>query len=260
MNDHKILDAPLPVRAVIAGGFALLVVVVAATWTVASEVRSNQIAALQGQIDVTKKSKESEAIRGLPGPTLESVSNKEELGDLSSRISTLERERNVLLSELSRLSTAALLPSSELGGLISQLKDAAVSKRQAAAIGLFELDDPRAVSALVAYYWSNPEEATRVILATKYMNFAWYHNHAAGLDFMTRILQSDQAQHAGWAYEEIVEKVSEKDFDEFVPVIQGIALRSENALVRTRAKLIIQEHTKWKEREKRESKKSTKSS
>lgn len=223
------------------GGFALVVVLVGATYGVVEMSKSGQIDALKIELDSERrKSDRSTRDEELPQPTLDSTDNTQALGELSSRISELEQERNSLLSQLSKLSVKALSPSSELGGLIRQLEDDDVIERQAAAVGLFELDDPRSISALVAYYWNDRREAGYANLATQHMRFIWRHDHDAGMDFMIKILQADNSQHAKWAYEEILEKTWLDDFDKYIPMMEGIALRSEDALVRTRAKLVIQ--------------------
>ena len=86
------------------------------------------------------------------------------------------------------------------------------------------------------------------------MAFIFKSDPATGVEFLLRILEGDNLQHAGWAYEFLNKKLTgdKKDVDaatlgQLVSALQRLALTSKNSLARTRAKLLLKKKTEWEE-------------
>jgi hypothetical protein len=243
------LDKQLPLRVLIPWAATALVTVVGATSWVVNRASESEVAALKTQL-ANQQSSRADSQRQIVPP----ASAPTQLGgaeDLSTRIAKLEEEKQVLVARLGELSRDALAPDSELGGLLQQLESSDASARYDAAVGLLELRDPRGALPLAKYYWRDPNAATRgATTPVQYLNAIFAMNSDAGIDFVFRMLQEDEPHRKELAANflggmltdnsekaDVVEKV--------VSRLQDVALRSNDALVRTRAKLLLKTKAEW---------------
>jgi hypothetical protein len=183
---------------------------------------------------------EQSKLKGIPQPTRTTTAEPQDVAELSARLEVVEQEKNALVSQIADLSRGALDPSSELGVLVRQLESGDSGERIAAATGLFAINDPRTVQPLVDYYWKHRDEASKVAHSYEFMQRAFSDRHT-GSDFAIRILELDDENDAEWAFKALSEQTNYEDFDQvFRPSVESIALRSKDALVRTRAKVVLQ--------------------
>jgi hypothetical protein len=231
----------------IAAIFILVAAVVAATWHVSRAVSSERVANLQSQLDQV----EAEPI---PKTTESEATQLKEVAELATRIESLEQQKNALVAQMAELSRDALDPRSELGVLVRQLESDDQPERLSAATGLFAIRDQRTVQPLMDYYRKYPEEAWRAAIIDSYMRRALW-DRRIGIDFVMSILQSDDAGDAEDAFDLLVEEASGEfyykadDFDELIrPALESLALRSDDALVRTRAKVLLEKREEWVDR------------
>lgn len=252
MSDHNILESKLPLGRVLAGGFVLLAAVAAGTYQLTKSATSDQIGALEVQLDGLRNQIEnvrepilsSDRRDATTSPEIMSE-QPEELQDLVDQIATLEDEKRELQSRLASASVSALAPESELRELIENLKSDNKKIRVSAALGLHALSDSRSVPALLEYYHRDPGEATSRILPTKWIRKILRLDRDAGLDFVVQLMESEDRNTANWAYGELLSQTFEDDFDNFRPAIETLALTNEDTLVRTRAKIILKERQDW---------------
>lgn len=243
-----LLDHVLSLRVVIGGGFLLLCAVVGATYYLTSAANDSEVDALEVQLEGARQSPSREQ-QSSAAPSGQGV--EPEAAELTARIQELELEKAQLVTQLAEISLDSLSPESELGTLIQQLKADSEALRRAAITGLFELGDQRAIPQMAEYYWSDPSEATDGILVTRYMDFIWAGDREAGIEFAVKVLQGENRMYAGWAYERLTEEIYEDTFDSgsLRSALQGVALNSPDALVRTRAKLVLDRRAEYVERQ-----------
>lgn len=250
-NMEARFEKALTLKNVLVGGFALACVLVASTYGLTNLARQSEVHSLQNQLNAEHRIRPSADGRSkLVGE--DDSSQQPSAANLSERIAALEAEKQSLVTQLADISRGALSPDSELGGLINQLESDDPVMRRAAADGLFEMGDRRAISAIADYYWRDREEATRSILASKYFAFIWAGDAAFGTNFAIRVLEADNPQHSAWVYEFLRDKVTEGvtyenrgTNSELTTALESVALRSKDILVRTRAKLVLQRHAEW---------------
>lgn len=223
---------------------------VAGTFMLVSYMNLAEVEALKAQRDAALGRPADQPV-SIPRPTDATTGKPQVVAELSAQIEALEQEKKVLVSRMTDLSRDALDPSSELGGLVRQLESDSQDARLDAVTGLLTLNDARAVQPLIDYYWRDPTEATRRILATRYMYYSKNLKPEVGADFIIRILQSDQPQHAEFAFSVIGDHVLEDEFDTlFAPRLEDVALRSDDTLVRTRAKVLLRNRAGYLDRQK----------
>ena len=172
---------------------------------------------------------------------LPDISSKPELKALAKRIATLEKERGVLVQELVLRSNRTLEPGSELAGLILQISSNSSRQRMNAAEGLFLLNDSMAIPTLVAYLNSNRAEALNVRFMFEWYEMLLRNDPEAAIVVGINELTSGVPEMAEGAF-----KVLRKHIWSNIPSIESrqriesIALTSNDALARTRAKILIQ--------------------
>jgi hypothetical protein len=240
---------------------AILVATVAgATFAITKFSVSSHIAALQTRLESAEKQRgqdqhvidslksethtpPSELGAFLPNVTMESASKDKDLAKLAERIAALEKERIQLVTELAKNSQNALDPKSELVALVSGLSSGSRDERIAALKGLFELADPRSFNSLVAYFLKNTEEATGSSVSI----YDWHGlllclDRQTAAEFLVKQLEATNDHHAGAAFRDLMDQISDlKTIKHTLPFLESVALRSENPLARTRAKLVIED-------------------
>lgn len=176
----------------------------------------------------------------LPDTTLAAAGDSD-MTKLAVRILDLEKEKATLLAELAKRSQDALDPKSELANLLGQLSADSPDAREDAVRGLFDLADPRAFNSLVAYFRTNPEEATSANPLGTWCEslFAW--DNKGGVGFMIQQLQSARSFNAAWAYDILSDQpLSPELLRHAILQLQSVALRSPHTVARARAKLLLQ--------------------
>jgi len=253
-SNESVLDKQLSLKLVLGWGFTVLVAAMSGTAYLVSTMNSSQVNALSVQLDAERN--RTEGLKERSTSTSIDTQNTETGAAevLSARIATLEHEKQSLVSQLAEISRGALSPDSELGGLIQQLQSNEPARRIAAATGLFELRDARAVDELIGYFWRDPAEATRAANAADYMRFVWQKDRGKGIDFVLSVLQANNELHSRWAYEHLSEVIWDKGVedgnDALVSALENVALRSQDPLARTRAKLLLQSYAERQEHRK----------
>lgn len=245
MGDQDILRYKLSIEKAIPIAAALIT----GTFALTTYMNSGQVEALKAQRDTARAGASHRSSDRPPQqPNEISTAEPQAVTELSAQIEALEQEKKVLVSRMADLSRDALDPASELGGLVRQLESDNLDARLAAAEGLFALNDARAVQPLIDYYSRDRREATEGILATRYMQYARNLKPEVGVDFIVRVLESDDSLHAAFAFDVLEGAVMGNDFDVlFAPRLEDIALRSDDALVRTRAKVLIRNRARYLE-------------
>ena len=170
-----------------------------------------------------------------------------ELRELAERVESLEAERSQLLSELVSRTESSLDPASELGGLLRQLDSAEEDSQQQALAGLFDLRDPRSFLALVSYFGRDPDRATDRFSIIEWLDLLWRHDPQSGMEFAISMLESDEARHSYWAYRKLQSDLNDLALLEGArQPLEQVALQSESALARTRAKLLLEALPRWR--------------
>jgi hypothetical protein len=241
------LDKQISLRVVITWAAAALVAVVSATSWLVNRASESEVAALKTQLASEQRGPAD--LQGPIDPPDITPAQSRSAEDLAAQIASLEKEKQALVTRLGELSRDALSPDSEVGGLLQQLESSDASAQYDAAIGLLELRDPRAALPLANYYWRNPDEATRTTPPQRYLGGILSMDADAGISFALRMLQEDMPYRREVAAEflgRLVTSDAKKiDADKVASQLQDVALRSKDALVRTRAKLLLKTKAKW---------------
>lgn len=256
METRVAMETSLPLSKVLRWVGGILVAAVVATFTITKYANDNRVATLQdqlkaqrGEILQLKESPASPALLGqVPQATLEASSNSAEVKSLVAKINNLESERNELLNNLLKHAKNALDPKSELYPLVNQLDSGSEQKRARALEGLFSLRDPRSVPYLIAYYNKHPQEATTGDNTEiwRWFNLLFDLDRPAGLSFMLNVFAGGSQLNADFAYRDLRGMAGDtKDVSAIRGRLREIALRSPDALTRTRAKLLLQDYQEW---------------
>src|SRR5690606_8101915 len=134
----------------------------------------------------------------LPASEVAEELNDEKASELVNRIEALEKERESLISELSKRATASLDPRSEIANLLTQLQSDDSTTRSKAIKGLAELRDPLSFSALVEFLQARTDEATGIgnPSAERWFTILIESGGAEGTAFVVSQLDSPKK---GWA-------------------------------------------------------------
>jgi hypothetical protein len=241
------LDKQLSVRVAVTWAAAALVAAVSATTWLVNRASESEVAALKTQL-ASQHGSSADSQEPI-APTVQPQAQSGSAEELSAQIARLEKEKQALVARLGEVSRDALSPTSELGGLLQQLESSDASARSDAAIGLLELRDSRAALPLANYYWRNPDEATGTPGPNRYLNSIFAMDADVGIDFAFRMLQEDKSHRrelAATFLEMLVTTDAKKiEAEKVTSQLQDVALRSKDALVRTRAKLILKRKAEW---------------
>ena len=236
MSLSESTEVKLKLQTIVVAVFTIAVSIAAGTFALTSASRSDHIDALEAKIA-------SAEVAQLPLPTIETPTGRldPELRTLRVRIDDLEKEREALVEELVTKSTDTLDPGSELAGLISQVNSDSSRLRMAGAEGLFLLNDPRAVPTLVGYLNAHRKEAINVRHMFEWYDMLWETDPQAAIVVGLNNFVSSEPADAERAYEELYRHIwSNRPSASSLSRIETIALTSENSLIRTRAKLLLQ--------------------
>ena len=247
------MKTPFTLSQVIAGAFALIVVVAGGTFTLTTYSSSQQTELLKlknkeliKELRVEKNKTNDVNLKANFNKTNiipEVVLNQEsgpELKKLALRISDLEKERANLLSRFADQSIDKFNPKGEVSKLIIQLNSSKQEMRLSAVKGLFNLKDKQTFSSLVAYFHKYPEEATRSESIVDWIWFLFDLDEIAGTEFAIQLLESDISNYSEIAYQKLEREIkSKKAAESAVPLLRSIALQSSSSLSRTRAKILL---------------------
>ena len=163
--------------------------------------------------------------------------------ELVTRISDLEREREVLIKELVDDSINVLDPTSELSGLLEQLNDGSAKEREQAVTALFALEDIRSIPSLIAHLNNRRREALNQKYLFQWYDFMWNVDMPSAITFAISELESTDDERISDAFSELMKAPIEGSEDylrEMINNLEAIAVTNSNALIRTNAKLVIQ--------------------
>ena len=236
----------IPLSKIIPWVGAIVITVVGATYTITRVATSDQVESLKTQLKAAEKANSNsitEGINIIPVPTIDAVENPESLNVLVTRITNLEKERQMLLGQLIDESQKALDPSSELAGLIAQLESDSRDKRKEAIEGLFVLADPRALPSMLIYLNKRREEATEFKYLFEWYDLFWSIDPNTGLAFAISEFESKDPSRTERAYNELFKVLSNETDAQYEPTIkrlETVAITNSNPLIRTRAKVLIE--------------------
>jgi len=253
-------ETQVSVRTIFRWSSIVLPTVVAATFAITKYASSEHTATLrtaleaatQREQDVLQKlhtltARESSERQApiLPDVTIEAAGDSADLKELATRISKLEEERDQLLNQLAQGSQDALEPSSELATLIRQLSSKEPELRKQAVRGLMELKDPRSATALTKYFYEQTDELHPGGLSIyDWLNGLRSIEPRSAMRFAIQLLESDNEYFADAAYFMLCkEDLNAASIEQSISTLEGLALRSENSLTRTRAKLLVKEYS-----------------
>jgi hypothetical protein len=259
MSDEKRAGpkASIPVSQVIVWIGTCAVAVAVGTFTLVRASTEAHVAALQAQLQEVRSqlaavkpaaaapSVEPSATVVLPTATIDAALGQKDLAPLAQRINDLEKERQALLQDLVRQSKGALEPSTELAALVSQLSSPDVALRRQAVLGLFDLRDKKSVPSLLAYLRAQPQEATDGPNPSigEWFSLLWDLDPAAAAEFSVQQLESEDKYTSRWAYDYLRDSTLSREAIQRLQLpIKALALRSQSALARTRAKLLLESY------------------
>ena len=235
----------LSVTQVITGLFALIVIVVGATYLITKDSISDNNEALKTVNEHLDKELESYKKKDskIPIVTMESTSDSTQVKELFEKINKLEKERDILYKELIATSYSALDPKSELQQLLKALKSKDENLRKDALKALFMLKDSNSLEIMRKYYFDNLDEFSNGFRTMDWINFMWDINYDVGIDFTIDLLQLDEPYTSEYAFTFLKQYIVGNDLmNKIINKLKPVALTSESTIVRTRAKYIIKEY------------------
>lgn len=253
-ENNELTTKTISIKLALVWGGLIIGAAIGATTYLISLTNNSEVNALKTRLEANNPSATDAHLvtNSIITPKLQGA---EGVADLSAKLAKLEQEKAKLVKELADVARDSLSPGSELGALLQQIESNDPATRQAAAQGLFELGDSRAVRPLTQYYFLHKNEADDVESLIEYLSFAWKNDRAIGIDFALKNMEEGERYESEWAYNQlrgaIFEYSSEKNSNSdehknLVTSLENVALRSKSALVRTRAKILLKEDSELK--------------
>lgn len=162
--------------------------------------------------------------------------------EIAEEANNLERRRNELLNQVSSHIIQSLDPKSEVISLANLLSDSNPENQKKAIRGLFEIDDERSMLVLWRYFFENEEKATSGLSPSIYEWIRMMDDFGEndGIKFCIELIKSQDEHQSRVAFEQLKEWIYEgRNISEISGELNFLAMNSEDPLVRTRAKLLL---------------------
>ena len=261
-STEKILR--IPVHKMLVWAAAVLAAVIGATFAATMLFNSSHVAALETRLQSASEQLQAareDAARAkivtptapspnapspagpslaLPPAIIAASSDPETARKLQNRVAELESERILLVGELAKISRDALDPTSELGNLLSLLTKGTRDQQEQAIHALLEMKDPRSYLPLFDYYRKDPSKAQGVLAAQDWFSLFFSFGEKRGVMFLVDQIESDDPLSAELAFAALNGMHFTKEDHEYATSqLESVALRSQDASARARAKLIL---------------------
>ncbi len=159
---------------------------------------------------------------------------------LIEQVEKLEKEKSLLLKQLSQSAVTSLDPNSEVSILLNQLKNNI--RPEGSIATLFKIKSPVSFEPLQSYFLKNYDGEQWLL---KQLNTAWYEfffsvDEDAGLKFAVSQLENEK-ENINSVYSFLSRSIdSKKHCDIVTPELERIAVSNSNSEVRGNAKLLLQ--------------------
>lgn len=253
----KVLDSDISLKTTLVWGAILLSAAIGATYTVTKASVDANVDALETILEAKDENilkLQNSVVDYIPvvsfsPKTLNQISTSPEIKALAERVFDLEKERGIILKELSERSTDSLSPESELAGLMSQLSSGNRANRIEALRGLFTLKDVRSIPTLITIYFSNPEGIADIYNIVEWLRLVWELDQKSGAEFSARLLESADESDSKYAYGYLRDEPTGSEvLDAAREPLEVIALTSKSSLARTRAKMLLSHYERLQEK------------